>query len=70
MSGGYDRGYNEGWARLMAMPVPDEPMSQDEIAAIVGCSRQAIHNMEKTALRKLRGSELRDWTDERTGKMA
>ena len=60
----YDRGCNDGWARLMAMPVPDEPMALEEIAEIVGCSRQNISQIERRALDKLRRSELNAWEDE------
>ena len=64
MGHSYDRGYESGWARLMAMPIPDKPMQIDEIAEIVGCSKQNISQLERNALRKLRRTELKDWEDE------
>ena len=59
--------YEDGWARLLAMPVPARPMSLDEIAAVVGCHKNNIWIIEQRALRKLRGSALREWLEGEEG---
>ena len=45
--------HDEGWARLEAMPVPEKGMSLEEIAEVVGCTRQNVALLERKALRKL-----------------
>ena len=45
---------DEGWARLLAMPVPPGGMSQEEVAAVVGCRLQNIQHVERAALNKVR----------------
>lgn len=55
--------YADGWERLDAMPVPEGGMTQEEIAAVVGCSKANIWMLEQKAIAKLlkRHPEMREW---------
>ena len=44
-----------GLALLSALAIPGVPLTQGDIAAWCGCSRSMIYNIEKKALRNLRG---------------
>ena len=53
-----------GLAILSVLANPGEPLTLDDIAAWCGCSRQAIENIERRALKKLRNALF--FTDRQT----
>jgi len=43
--------------------VPDLPMTHDEIAHELGISRVRVAQLERSALKKLRASKLKNWAN-------